>query len=95
MQEIGLRAGEVRYLLKFRYRVGYKDIGAEHEICAVTTVTGVEDISILPDPDEISEVRMISPGRLICEMRGNGEIYTPWLVIAVERMAEQGLWRRD
>ncbi len=92
-QEIGLATDQVRYLFKFCYRAGYKGVGAEHEICAVTAVTGIDGGSIIPDGDEISEVRTISPARLIRETRDKRGAYTPWLAIAVERMAEQGLLR--
>lgn len=90
-QEIGLTADVVRYHFKFHYRIGYKDLGTENEICAVTTLTGVDRDSILPDFDEISEVKTISPGLLARQIRDNSEIYTPWLNIAVERMVERGL----
>ncbi len=89
-QEIGIETDKVRYLLKFHYKVGYMDIGAENEICAITEVKGVELDKIFPDPLEISEIRTIAPGRLIGEMKDNGDIYTPWLIIAVERMRENG-----
>jgi isopentenyl-diphosphate delta-isomerase len=90
-QEIGVTADSVRYLFKFHYRIGYKDLGAENEICAVTTLAGIEPGSILPDSDEISEVKTISPRLLIGEIGDNGAMYTPWLNIAVQRMVERGL----
>ena len=89
-QEIGLATDQVQYLLKFHYRVGYRDIGAENEICAITEVRGIEPGWISPDPYEISEIRTIAPGLLIDEIAGNRDIYTPWLIIAVERMRENG-----
>ena len=89
-QEIGLETDQVQYLFKFHYTVGYRDIGAENEICAITEVKGIESGWIFPDPDEISEIRTIAPGLLIGEMAENRDIYTPWLIIAVERMRENG-----
>jgi isopentenyl-diphosphate delta-isomerase len=89
-QEIGLIADHVRYLFKFHYCVGYRDIGAENEICAITTVKGIETRWIFPDNDEISEIRTSAPCLLIDEMANNRDIYTPWLIIAVERMRENG-----
>jgi len=89
-QEIGLETDQVQYLFKFHYRVGYRDIGAENEICAITEVKGIESGWIFPDPDEISGIRTIAPGLLIGEMAENRDIYTPWLIIAMERMRENG-----
>src|SRR5574340_1522629 len=40
LEELGLETNSVKYLFKFRYKVGYKNIGTEHEICAVTAVYG-------------------------------------------------------
>jgi isopentenyl-diphosphate delta-isomerase len=90
-EEIGLTTDTVRYLFKFHYRIGYKDLGAENEICAVTSLTGISRGGIFPDPEEISEVKTISPGLLLREIRENRDIYTPWLLMAAEGMVERGL----
>lgn len=94
-EEIGLTTGDVTYLFKFQYRVGYMDIGAENEICAVTATKSVEAAMLIPDPEEISEIKVIDLQSLVRDMQVNGHIYAPWLVLAVEHMAERNLlWSR-
>jgi isopentenyl-diphosphate delta-isomerase len=85
-QEIGLVAGDVRYLFKFRYKVRYKDIGSENEICAVTVANGMEDYRISPDKREISEVRAAGLQELMNDIRARQDDYTPWLILALEHM---------
>lgn len=95
-EEIGLEAASVKYLFKFRYKVGYKDIGTEHEICAVTALYGVDAGKLRPDSSEISEIRLIGPDELVKELRLNGHAFAPWFVLAVEKMNSGGLsaWMR-
>ncbi len=90
-EEIGLEAPSVKYLFKFRYKVGYKDIGTEHEICAVTALHGVDAGKLQPESGEISEIRLIGPDELAKEMRLNGDAFAPWFILAVKRMNEDGL----
>ncbi len=85
-EEIGLVTDQVRYAFKFHYNVGYNGVGTEHEICAVTIVRGIETSALLYDRNEISEVRLINLNALVKEIKGNGHIYTPWLVLALEHM---------
>jgi isopentenyl-diphosphate delta-isomerase len=89
-REIGLATDSVRYMFKFHYRIGYKDLGAENEICAVTTVTGIDQSIISPDPEEISEIKVVPPKPFLREIRSKRDLYTPWLAIAAECMAERG-----
>ncbi len=85
-EEIGLAAGPVKYLFKFRYKVPYKDIGTEHEICAVTALHNVDAGRLRPDRDEITEIRLIGMEELVREMRSKIDTFAPWFVMAVERM---------
>lgn len=91
LQEIGLTGPEVRYLFKFHYAVRYKDIGAENEICAVTVVRGIDAKEVLPNSDEISDIRHITVGELVDDLREDGNRYTPWLRLAIQHMDRQGL----
>ncbi len=85
-EEIGLEADNVEYLFKFRYKVRYKDVGSENEICAVTVVSGADEKEIEPDSDEISEVKTVGLEELIEDVRTAGKAYTPWLLLALEHM---------
>jgi isopentenyl-diphosphate delta-isomerase len=88
VEELGLITDTNACLFKFRYKAVYKDVGAEHEICAVTLVSGVTRDRLLPDSDEIADIRSIDPRFLIDEITGNGSgsAYTPWLILALEEL---------
>jgi len=91
VEEIGLSADDVKYLFKFQYRAKYKDVGAENEICAVTMVDGVDIGTIFPNSAEIVSVRTITQQALTEDMTKNPGAYTPWLILALEHINEQGL----
>lgn len=85
-QEIGLVTDQVNYAFKFRYKVGYNGIGTEHEICAVTIVRSVDTNAMIYDRNEISDARLVALNSLMKEIREDGRLYTPWLVLALEHM---------
>jgi isopentenyl-diphosphate delta-isomerase len=85
-EEIGLATEQVRYAFKFQYKVGYNGVGTEHEICAVTIVHGIEADALSYDRDEISEARFVEPDALMKDIKRNGRLYTPWLILAMEHM---------
>lgn len=85
-QEIGLITHTIKYLFKFHYKAGYKDIGTEHEICAVTMVNNADLGTILLNDEEISETRSICMQELIEGLETNRNEYTPWLILAVDHM---------
>jgi isopentenyl-diphosphate delta-isomerase len=89
-QEIGLVVDDVRYLFKFRYNARYKNIGSENEICAVTVVDDVDDNRMVPDRNEISDVRAVAMQDLLDEVRGDRTDFTPWLILALEHMEKTG-----
>ena len=88
LEEIGLKAASIKYAFKFHYRAGYKNIGTEHEICAVTIARGVSPDSIAPNGDEISEITSIDPRLLRKEFETGKDSYAPWLVLAINYMSE-------
>lgn len=85
-QEIGLITDNIEYLFKFHYKVRYGNIGTENEICAVMVVNGVDTDKIFLDSNEISEIEPINLHVLMDDFRKNKQIYTPWLILAIERM---------
>ncbi len=90
-QELGIDSDNIEYAFKFRYKAGYGQAGTEHEICAVTMVRGIEPDRIIPNRDEISSIRMTDLKVLIEEVRGNGRVYTPWLILALGQISERPL----
>lgn len=85
-EEIGLVTDDVRYAFKFRYKADYNGVGTEHEICAVTIVRGIETDALYYDRNEISEIRLMDLNALMKDIRRNGHLYTPWLILAMERI---------
>lgn len=81
-EEVGISC-KFDYLFKFEYHVPYKNIGSENEICG--TLIGIIDDSSQLNlvKDEISEVKAITPEKLIDELRSKPEIYCPWMIIAL------------
>ncbi len=88
-EELGITVPDVEYAFKFRYKAGYRGLGTEHEICAVTMARGIPFETIEPDPAEIAAVRTVDLKALIEEIRGDGRHYTPWLILALAQMSER------
>jgi isopentenyl-diphosphate delta-isomerase len=95
LQEIGLSTDDIKYLFKFQYQAKYKNIGSENEICSVTMVNGVDAEAIFPSRDEITSVKTITLQALTEDIVKNPGVYTPWLVLALEHINEQGLTLSD
>lgn len=81
-EEIGINC-KMDYLFKFEYHVPYKNIGSENEICG--TLLGIVDHSQKFNliPEEISEIKWISPEQLVKELKNQAQIYCPWMLIAL------------
>jgi isopentenyl-diphosphate delta-isomerase len=88
-QEIGLVTGKIEYLFKFHYRIGYEDLGTEHEICAVLRVSGIGPGGINPNNDEISEIKFVDPQILLNKFDDNKRSYTPWLMLAMQHLSNK------
>jgi isopentenyl-diphosphate delta-isomerase len=74
-QELGM-AGKLRYLYKFQYQAHYEDLGSENELCWV--YAGVLDQEAAPNPNEVEDVRWVSPDQLDDDMAAKPESFTPW-----------------
>lgn len=93
VEEIGVRGGHPRRLFDFRYKVAYRDIGSENELCDVFVLEGVPESSVALHPDEISECRFLGLAGLAEEVKRAPEGLTPWFLIAF-RMYSERLGRR-
>ncbi|MFQ6088021.1 MAG: isopentenyl-diphosphate Delta-isomerase [Candidatus Methanofastidiosia archaeon] len=85
-EELGVEF-EVNYLFKFYYKVPYKNIGFEHEICAVLLAKVRSEIS--PNPDEISSFRYLGIEDFKRDIEISKEVYCPWLLIGFERLMKE------
>jgi len=87
LQEIGVVTNKIEYLSKFHYKIGYKDLGTEHEICAVLRVNGIDPDEINPNNEEISEIDFVDPGILLNKSLYNK--YAPWLMLAMQHLGNK------
>jgi isopentenyl-diphosphate delta-isomerase len=91
-QEIGLSTENIKYLFKFRYHVRYKNIGSENEICGVTMVDDIDTVRMFLNNEEISAIKTIALPMLMEDVNKNKNLYTPWLILAIEYMKKQKLF---
>lgn len=48
------------------------------------------DVTLLPDPDEVAELRWVDPVRLMTEIEADPRAYAPWLGGVVSRLLRSG-----
>lgn len=82
-EEIGFSC-KLKAILKFKYRVKFKNIGSEYELCHL--LIGDYAGEVKPNPDEVAEYKWVSPEQLKNDI--NHTDITPWLKIAVEKYLE-------
>ncbi|MDD2240487.1 MAG: isopentenyl-diphosphate Delta-isomerase [Kiritimatiellae bacterium] len=74
---------------QFEYRAVSDAVGlTEHEIDHV--FTGVFDGDLNPNPDEVGEVRWVTPTDLQHDLQANPAAFTPWFKLAVPRVRAGG-----
>lgn len=86
-EELGINA-PLKVVDKFTYHSFYKDVGAEHEVCAVLAGQYNEkEISF--NDNEVADLKWISIDDLKKELSKNPQDYAPWLEIAFKRLLNQ------
>ena len=61
--------------------------GVEHEY--VTTLLGdVDDVIVIPNPDEVSEYKWVDVDQLIEDMNAHPDAYAPWFHIGLQKIIE-------
>jgi isopentenyl-diphosphate delta-isomerase len=75
----------LQFLFKFQYQAQWDSNGAENELCSV--YIGRTRDRIEADPDEVADLRWVTPGQLQVEMaqRRPGQ-FTPWFRMEWERL---------
>ena len=74
---------------RFEYRADCAAEGlTEHELDHV--FTGTYGGAVLPNPEEVGEVRWVEPAELDAEVRERPETFTPWFRIAYGRVRAAG-----
>jgi isopentenyl-diphosphate delta-isomerase len=87
-EELGITglAPEFRQQVEYRAEVGNGLI--EHEVVDIFRADAPRGLKIVPNPDEVAEVRWITLGRLRNDIVSVPERFTPWLRIYLDRHAE-------
>jgi len=86
-EELGIST-DLKLIDKFYYQSFYKDIGAEHELCA-TLAGDYNEKQIDFNQDEIVDLKWIEINELKKEFNQNPQDYAPWLKIAINRIEEK------
>lgn len=82
-EELGINSN-LQYLYTFRYHARYKDIGSEHEICAV--FIGKSNDQIQVNPTEIADWKWVSQHELTSRIESEPEHYSPWMKMEWARL---------
>ena len=86
-EELGINA-PLKVADKFTYHSFYKDVGAEHELCAVL-VGQYNEKEISFNDNEVADLKWISIDDLKKELSKSPQDYAPWLEIAFKRLLNQ------
>ena len=86
-EELGCAASS-RLGARFRYRIAYRRVGVEDELCAGLAARVEGRAGLDPDPREIDALRWASPAELTDLLAGGSEALCPWMpltLLALER----------
>lgn len=81
-QELGFSC-KLKYIFKFVYQAKYKDVGSEHEVCAV--LIGKYNGKVSPNEQEVSDYKWVSLDELRQDIDKNPDKYAPWLKIVMTK----------
>ncbi|MCP6718528.1 MAG: isopentenyl-diphosphate Delta-isomerase [Patescibacteria group bacterium] len=79
---------DLKLIDKFYYQSFYKDIGAEHELCA-TLVGSYNEREIDFNKDEVTDLKWIEINELKKELNQDPQDYAPWLKIVLDRIEQK------
>lgn len=73
----------LEFVGKFEYKARYKDIGSEHELCAV--LKGQYDGDVPFNKNEVNNIRWVSFKQLRHDVTMHPDSYTPWFKLEIEK----------
>ena len=85
-QELGFTV-DPTYVYKFEYQAAYKNIGTEHELCAVYLARHLGPVSV--NTTEIAAWSWISPEDLSQQLEQTPEKFTPWFKLEWQRLRSE------
>lgn len=75
-EELGTSPG-LEFVYKFRYQVGYGDLGSEHELCWVHIGRTAES-EVRPNPSEIADWQFLAPDEVDALIADEHALVAPW-----------------
>ena len=85
-QELGVDV-ELEFVYKFIYHVAFADQGSEREFCSV--FLGRLHGPVLPNGNEVAEVRYATAAELSAVLASAADSYTPWFKMEWQRLNEE------
>ena len=83
LEELGFETA-VEPLFWFTYHARWRDVGSERELCHV--FVGRFDGEVRANPNEIADWRWITLPELEAEIVANGDRYSPWMKLELQRL---------
>ena len=80
-EELGIEGVDPVFADQVEYRADVGGGMVEHEVVDIFTVRAPEGLVVVPNPDEVMEVRWVALSGLISEVEAEPERFTPWLRI--------------
>ncbi|NNE53852.1 MAG: isopentenyl-diphosphate Delta-isomerase [Sulfitobacter sp.] len=87
-EELGITGLPLTHRGQVEYRADVGNNLIEHEVVEVFTAQAPDDMPLVPNPDEVMEVRWITPSPLSAEIAQSPERFTPWLRIYLDKHAD-------
>ncbi|MBI2546660.1 isopentenyl-diphosphate Delta-isomerase [Candidatus Woesearchaeota archaeon] len=82
-EELGFDC-KLDYLYQFEYHASFKDEGSEHELCYV--FLGKYDDKIVPNKEEVNQLRFIALDALEQDLKENPGKYAPWFILEIQEL---------
>jgi len=80
-EELGIKNLDCIHRAQLEYRADVGGNMIEHEVVDVFVADAPDDMNIAPNPDEVHNVRWVTPAALQRELKQTPRLFTPWLHI--------------
>ena len=84
-EELGITGLDLSHRGQVEYRADVGNGLIEHEVVEVYLAQATDDMPLTPNPDEVMEVRWVTPANLATEIEARPTAFTPWLRIYLEK----------
>ena len=87
-EELGIKGLECHFRDRIEYRAEVGGGLIEHEVVDVFLADADRDLTVVPNPDEVMDIRWVTLPRLKLEVAAKPEDFTPWLRIYLDQHSE-------